>query len=109
MDGDERKESQECMGLHRSGSRCGTDRLDQYKTPGVPGIIRAQRKRARTRAKLSFWRVFSKIDFQKSVISSFLSMVDELNISIETQRLLPLVLLCKSTIAEPKPEAEAIT
>ena len=36
-------------------------------------------------------------------------MVDELTISIETQKLLPLVLLCKSTITEPEPEAEAIT
>ena len=30
------------MGLLRSGPRCGTDGLGQYKTPGMPGSISAR-------------------------------------------------------------------
>ena len=42
------------MGPLGSGPRCGTDGLDQYKTPDMPGFIRAQRERARTRTKRAF-------------------------------------------------------
>ena len=34
------------MGPLRSGPMCGTDELGQYKTPDMPGSIRAQRVRA---------------------------------------------------------------
>ena len=32
----------------RAGLRVGTDGLGQYKTPGMPGFLRAQRGRARS-------------------------------------------------------------
>ena len=38
----------------RAGLRVGTDGLGQYKTPGMPGFLRAQRGRARSAL---LWRV----------------------------------------------------
>ena len=57
------------MGPLRSGPRGGTGPWGKYKTPGMVGFIRAQRGRARTRAKRA------KRAFQSSVCNFLLASV----------------------------------
>ena len=53
------------MGPLGSGPRCGTDGLDQYKTPAGWGSIRAQRGRARSAVFLRVIKIVHHIYWSK--------------------------------------------